>query len=114
MVARMVAGIDVIMYRPDDELRRLARLAVDFGVDDLFAEGCSADAVLHALTERGEAGKRWLEAFDSARDPWFHGSTGAGLSPPHRPRNHHPTVPLPAPPRHLPAVPPAGAPHRPR
>jgi len=26
--ARMVAGIDVIMYRPDDELRGLARLAV--------------------------------------------------------------------------------------
>ena len=41
-VARMVAGIDVIMYRPDDELRGLARLAVEAGVDDLFTEGCSA------------------------------------------------------------------------
>src|SRR6266581_296241 len=40
-VARMVAGIDVIMYRPDDELRALARLAVEAGVDDLFTEGCS-------------------------------------------------------------------------
>ena len=39
--ARMVAGIDVVMYRPDDELRGLARLAVQAGVDDLFAEGCS-------------------------------------------------------------------------
>ncbi len=39
--ARMVAGIDVIMYRPDDELRGLARLAVEVGVDDLFTEGCS-------------------------------------------------------------------------
>ena len=28
-VARMVAGIDVIMYRPDDELRGLARLPVE-------------------------------------------------------------------------------------
>ena len=63
-VARMVAGIDVIMYRPDDELRRLARLAVDCGVDDLFTEGCSPDAVLQAMTERGEAGRRWLEAFE--------------------------------------------------
>jgi len=27
MVARMVAGIDVLMFRPDDELKRLARLA---------------------------------------------------------------------------------------
>ena len=52
-VARMVAGIDVIMYRPDDELRGLARLAVEAGVADLFTEGCSPPAVLAALTERG-------------------------------------------------------------
>ena len=47
--ARMVAGIDVIMYRPDDELRGLARLAVEAGVDDLFTEGCSPSLVLAAL-----------------------------------------------------------------
>ena len=51
--ARMVAGIDVIMYRPDDELRGLARLAVETGVDDLFTEGCSPASVLAALAERG-------------------------------------------------------------
>ena len=44
--ARMVAGIDVIMYRPDDELRKLARIAVKAGVDDLFTEGCSSAGVL--------------------------------------------------------------------
>ena len=54
--ARMVAGIDVIMYRPDDELRGLARLAVETGVDDLFTEGCSAASVLAALADRGEGG----------------------------------------------------------
>ena len=59
-VARMVAGIDVIMYRPDDELRQLARLAVEAGVADLFTEGCSPAAVLAALAERGEGGQRWL------------------------------------------------------
>ena len=48
-VARMVAGIDVIMYRPDDELRDLARVAVEAGVDDLFTEGCSPSQVLAAL-----------------------------------------------------------------
>src|SRR2546430_7452001 len=47
--ARMVAGIDVIMYRPDDELRGLARLAVQTGVDDLFGEGCRAGVVLQSL-----------------------------------------------------------------
>src|SRR6201986_3351142 len=38
-IAQMVAGIDVIMFRPDEELRRLARLAVDTGVADAFADG---------------------------------------------------------------------------
>ena len=45
-VARMVAGIDVIMYRPDDELKRLARLAVESGVADEFPEGCDPATVL--------------------------------------------------------------------
>jgi pyruvate, water dikinase len=101
MVARMVAGIDVIMYRPDDELRRLARLAVECGVDDLFAEGCSPDAVLEALAERGEAGKRWLEAFESAREPWFHVSTGDGFYHHHRSWNDNLTVPFAALPRYV-------------
>jgi hypothetical protein len=72
MVARMVAGIEVMMYRPDDELRRLARLAVDGGLDDLFVDDCDSAEVLTALRGRGEAGSRWLEAFEQARDPWFH------------------------------------------
>jgi pyruvate, water dikinase len=101
MVARMVAGIDVIMYRPDDELRRLARLAVDVGVDDLFTDGCSPDAVLHTLTERGEAGKRWLDGFEEAREPWFHVSTGDGFYHHHRSWNDNLTVPFAALPRYV-------------
>jgi pyruvate,water dikinase len=79
-VARMVAGIEVIMYRPDDELKKLARLAVEAGVDDLFTDGCSPEAVLQALAERGEGGRRWLEGFARARDPWFNVSTGAATT----------------------------------
>ncbi len=30
-IAKMVSGIDVLLWRPDDELRRLARLAVELG-----------------------------------------------------------------------------------
>jgi pyruvate,water dikinase len=100
-VARMVAGIDVIMYRPDDELRRLARLAVDAGVDDLFAEGCSPDAVLAALAERGDPGRRWLAAFEKSRDPWFHVSTGDGFYHHHRSWNDNLTVPFAALPRYV-------------
>jgi pyruvate, water dikinase len=103
-VARMVAGIDVIMYRPDDELRNLARLAVDLGVDDLFTEGCVAEDVLAALETRGEAGTRWLAAFDKARDPWFHVSTGDGFYHHHLSWNDDLTVPFTALPGYVAAV----------
>jgi pyruvate, water dikinase len=101
MVARMVAGIDVIMYRPDDELRRLARLAVDTGVDDEFTEGCSPAAVLQALAGRGEAGQRWLDAFAESREPWFNVSTGDGFYHHHRSWNDNLTVPFAALPRYV-------------
>src|SRR3954470_13284321 len=35
-IARMVAGIEAEIFRPDDELRRLARRAVELGVDAKF------------------------------------------------------------------------------
>ncbi len=101
MVARMVAGIDVIMYRPDDELRRLARLAVDIGVDDLLTEDCAPDEVLAAMSGRGEAGQQWLDAFARARDPWFHVSTGDGFYHHHRSWDDNLTVPFAALPRYV-------------
>jgi pyruvate,water dikinase len=92
--ARMVAGIDVTMYRPDDELRGLARLAVEAGVDDLFTEGCSPASVLAALAGRGDGGRRWLAAFERARDPWFNVSTGDGFYHHHRSWADDLTVPF--------------------
>jgi phosphohistidine swiveling domain-containing protein len=101
MVARMVAGVEVIMYRPDDELKRLARLAVECGVDDLFEEGCDPASVLEALRGRGEAGGRWLAGFEQARDPWFNVSTGDGFYHHHRSWADDLTVPFAALPRYV-------------
>jgi pyruvate, water dikinase len=103
-VARMVAGIDVIMYRPDDELRGLAALAVTLGVDDLFTEGCVGADVLSALQGRGEAGSAWLAALDAARDPWFHVSSGDGFYHHHLSWNDDLTVPFTALPGYVAAV----------
>ncbi|MBO0823048.1 MAG: PEP-utilizing protein mobile subunit, partial [Actinobacteria bacterium] len=101
MVARMVAGIDVIMYRPDDELKKLARLAVEYNVDDLLTEGCNAPDALAAMSERGVAGERWLAALAEARTPWFHVSTGDGFYHHHRSWNEDLTVPFTALPRYV-------------
>jgi pyruvate, water dikinase len=100
-VARMVAGIEVIMYRPDDELRQLARLAVECGVDGEFTDDRTAEEMLGALRERGESGQRWLTAFEAARDPWFNVSTGDGFYHHHRSWNDNLTVPFAALPRYI-------------
>jgi pyruvate, water dikinase len=101
MVARMCAGIEVIMYRPDDELKLLARVAVEQHVDDLLTEGCNPDEVLAAMAARGEGGQRWLAALAGARMPWFHVSTGDGFYHHHRSWNEDLTVPFTALPRYV-------------
>ncbi len=75
-ITQMVGGIDVIIYRPDEELKKLAKLAVQLGVDDIAMKG-SAKEVLDGM-QGSENGKKWLEAFEGARDPWFYVSTGTG------------------------------------
>jgi pyruvate,water dikinase len=77
LVARMVAGIDVILYRPDAELRRLAARAVELGVGDALKSGAAPDVVVAKLGE-GDAGRRWLDELEAVKDPWFYYSTGSG------------------------------------
>ena len=100
-VARMVAGIEVLMFRPDDELKRLAKLAIEYGVHDLFSADCDAKAVLDAMRDRGEAGGRWLAELDKSRDPWFNMSTGDGFYHHHLSWNDDLSVPFAALPRYV-------------
>jgi pyruvate, water dikinase len=77
LVARMVAGIEVILYRPDAELRRLAARAVELGVGDTLKSGGEPDVVIATLRE-SSVGCQWLEELEDVKDPWFWYSTGAG------------------------------------
>ena len=72
----MVGGIDVIIYRPDEELKKLAKLSIDLGVDDIAMKG-SASVILEEMAA-SENGNKWLKAFEAAREPWFYVSTGTG------------------------------------
>lgn len=78
-VAQMVSGIDILMFKPDDKLRELAKLALDVGVDDVFKRGVEPEQTLATIAER-ERGEEWLKALEEARDPWFWFCTGAGLT----------------------------------
>src|SRR5215471_10569020 len=69
-IAQMIAGIDVLLFRPDAELRRLARLAVDTGVGPAFVQGRSHQEIDVELG-RSDAGKAWLDELEKVKDPWF-------------------------------------------
>jgi len=76
-VTQMVGGIDVIMYRPDEELKKLAKLALELKVDDQIAGDANIDAIVRALNG-SDSGRQWIAAWDKAKDPWFYVSTGTG------------------------------------
>ena len=77
-IAQMVAGIDVLLFRPDAELKRLARLAIDTGIDSAFVQGRSQQEIDDELAQ-SDAGKAWLEELEKVKDPWFNMATGDGL-----------------------------------
>jgi len=54
----------------------LAKLAIDLGVADIALKGNEVE-VLEGM-QASENGKKWLEAFHAAREPWFYVSTGTG------------------------------------
>jgi pyruvate,water dikinase len=70
-IARMVGGLAVDLYRPDDELKRLAKSAVDLGIADKIALADDAEAVWSALSSDGAAGKQWIADYERTSDPWF-------------------------------------------
>src|SRR3982074_182710 len=83
-VARMVAGIEAEIFRPDEELRRLPRRAVELGVEGRVQEGMWAQQIMESLQQAGEGGKAWLGELESSREPWFNINVGDGFYHYHR------------------------------
>jgi pyruvate, water dikinase len=77
-VAKMVQGVDSVLFRPDDELKKLAGLAVTLDLVGAFVPDAGADAILAALaaTPRGD---EWIAAWEAAKDPWFNFTSGNGF-----------------------------------
>ncbi len=91
-IAQMVAGIDVLLFRPDAELRTLAKLAVDTGVDASFTDG-RTPAEIDAELADSEAGRAWLAALEAVKDPWFNMAGGDGLTHYYRSWLDDPSIP---------------------
>jgi pyruvate,water dikinase len=93
-IARMVAGFDAEIFRPDDELRRLAHCAVQLGVDKSFREHASVDEIMASLKQKGEAGSEWLKELETSRNPWFNINVGDGFYHYHRAWNDDLSMPF--------------------
>jgi pyruvate,water dikinase len=89
-----VAGIDVLMFRPDDEIKRLARVALSVGIERVFMNGGSPQEILAAVRQTGAPGESWLAELEIARHPWFEVSAGDGFYHYHRGWNDDLSLPF--------------------
>jgi pyruvate, water dikinase len=76
-ISRMVGGLHVDLYRPDDELKRLSKEALRLGVDDEVVNADSAEALFARLPE-SDAGRQWVADWQRTADPWFLFNTDSG------------------------------------
>jgi pyruvate,water dikinase len=93
-ISRMVAGMEAEIFRPDEEVKRLARRAVELNVEHHFTDGMDIDKVLADLDAVGEAGKAWLAELETSRNPWFNVSSGDGFYHYHRSWNDDLSLPF--------------------
>jgi len=77
-IARMVMGVDSVLFRPDDELKNLAELAVKLNLTKVFSDSNSAEEVLSALAGSTD-GSKWIAAWEKAQEPWFNYTSGNGF-----------------------------------
>ena len=77
-IASMVQGVDMELFRPDDELKQLAKLAVELGLQPHFGNTDDVEATLGAVAA-APGGDRWLAQYEGAKDPWFNFTVGNGF-----------------------------------
>lgn len=78
IITKMVAGVHVEMFRPQEELAKLAKLAVNSpDVAKILKKDMPVQQKLEEL-KKSDTGKKWLDAYNKAQDPWFYVSCGSG------------------------------------
>lgn len=77
-IAKMVQGVDMELFRPDDELKKLARLAVELGLDKAVLAGGEPADLLSRVSGQPN-GTKWIAAWEAAQDPWFNFTSGNGF-----------------------------------
>jgi pyruvate,water dikinase len=92
-IAKMVSGIDVVLFRPDDELKRLAQQALELGLSAAVTAAGDEEELRNHLSTSAR-GQEWLADWEAVKTPWFCYSNGNGFYHHHRSWIDDPTVPL--------------------
>lgn len=77
-IAKMVMGVDSVLFRPDDELKKLATLAAELGLAPAIAGATTAAEVLETVAKEPK-GAEWIAAWEAAQEPWFNYTSGNGF-----------------------------------
>ena len=92
-IAKMVAGIQVDLFQPDDEVKKLAQLAVELGLAERLS-GSEPAAELFDGLQGDPQGEKWLAAWEQASQPWFNFSAGSGFYHSDKVWLENPDIPL--------------------
>jgi pyruvate, water dikinase len=77
-IGKMVAGAYVSMFRPEEELCRLAKLGNGSSVVSAVLKKEASAKEKMAELETSDEGRNWLQEFEKSKDPWFYVSCGSG------------------------------------
>ncbi len=69
-IVDMLMGLEIALYRPDEECKRLAELAVHLNLQDAIHSAEDFDD-LGEIMGRLPNGERFLDALNKSRNPWF-------------------------------------------
>ena len=80
-IGQMLAGLGADIYRPDEEMQAMARIALKLKVADMILQ--AGDFSELELRLKGtDAGREWLDEFEKRKDPWFYFTTGYSIFTP--------------------------------
>jgi pyruvate,water dikinase len=77
-IGKMVAGAYVSMFKPEEELCRLSKLAASAKAVSAILKSDKPAQDKVAELQKTADGKKWLAEFEKAKDPWFYVSCGSG------------------------------------
>ncbi|MDQ2052822.1 PEP-utilizing enzyme [Natronolimnohabitans sp. A-GB9] len=79
-IGKMVSAVEADVFRPDQELDKLARKAVELGGDvpAILKSDLKPDEKIEQL-RASETGQAFMDLFEEAKDPWFYMTYGDGF-----------------------------------